>query len=128
MAVGIVSSDVRLHRLTLNPVHQQHGKLLVLTVAGNEKFFLQILNGSNVRRIDKVQFFGNLTISLRTPFLLLGEALQSIELPRLLVLHLEDDGKRTAATIRLAVFVQHGHQMAQFVKIVLSIANGGEIF
>ena len=67
-------------------------------------------------------------VCFRTTFLLLGEALQGIALSRLFVLHLEHDGKRTAATIRFAVFVQHGHQMAQLVKIVVSITNGSEIF
>ena len=128
VSVRIVSCDVCFHRLALNPVHQQHRKLFVLTVAVNEKLLLQILHGSDIRRIDILQLLGYLTVSLRTSFLLLGEALQSIVLPRLLVLHLEHDGKRTTAPIRLTVFIQHGHQMAEFVKIVLSIANGGEIF
>ena len=126
--VRIIIGDVCLHRLALNPVHQQHGELFVLTVTVNEKFLLYILHGSDIRRVDKLQLLGNSTVCFRTPFLLLGEALQGIALPRLLVLHLEHDGKRTAATIRLTVFVQHGHQMAEFVKIVLSLANGCEIF
>ena len=128
VSVCVVSSDVCLHRLALNPIHQQHGELFVLTVAVNEKFLLYILHGSDIRRVDKLQLLGNFTVCFRTPFLLLGEALQGIALPRLLVLHLEYDGKRTAATIRFTVFVQHGHQMAEFVKVVLSLANGCEIF
>ena len=128
VVVRIVSSDVCLHRLALNPVHQQQGELFVLTVAVNENFLLQILHGSDIRRVDKLQLLGNLTVCFRTPFLLLGEAFQGIALARLLVLHLEHDGKRTAATIRFTVFVQHGHQMAEFVKVVLSLANGCEIF
>ncbi len=128
MIVRIVSCDVCLHRLALNPVHQQHWEFFVLTVAVNEKLLLQILHGGDIRRVDKLQLLGYLAVSLRTTFLLLGEALQGIAFACLLVLHLEHDGKRTAATIRLTVFVQHGHQMAQLVKIVLSLANGGEIF
>ena len=128
VSVRVVSSDVCLHRLALNPVHQQHWELFVLTVAVNEKLLLQILHGSDIRRVDKLQFFGYLAVSLRTSFLLLGETLQGIAFACLLILHLEHDGKRTAATIRLTVFVQHGHQMAEFVKIVISLANGGEIF
>ena len=128
VSVRIVSGNIRLHRLALNPIHQQYWELFVLTVAVNEKLLLQILYGSDVRRVNKLQFFGYLAVSFRTTFLLFGEAFQGIALPHLLVLHLEYDGKRTAATIRLTVFIQHGHQMAQLVKIVLSIANGGEIF
>nr|WP_302423924.1 hypothetical protein [uncultured Prevotella sp.] len=128
MSVRVVSGDVCLHCLALNPIHQQHWELFVLTVAVNKKLLLQILHGSDIRRVDKLQLLGYLSVSFRTPFLLLGEALQCIALPRLLVLHLEHDGKRTAAPIRLTVFVQHGHQMAQLVKIVISIANCGEIF
>ena len=126
--VRVVSSNVCLHRLALNPVHQQHWELFVLTVAVNEHFLLQILHGSDIRRVDKLQLFGNFTVCFRTPFLLLGEALLGIALPRLFVLHLEHDGKRTAATIWFTVFVKHGHQMTQCVKVVLSLANGGEIF
>ena len=126
--VRIIIGDVCLHRLALNPIHQQHWELFVLTVTVNEKFFLYIFHGSDIRRVNKLQLLGNFTVCFRTPFLLLGEALQGIALPRLLVIHLEYDGKRTAATIRLTVFVQHGHQMAEFVKIVLSLANGSEIF
>ena len=128
VSVRVVSGNIRLHRLALNPVHQQHWKLFVLTVAVNEKLLLQILYGGDIRRVNKLQFFGYLAVSLRTSFLLLGETLQGIAFARLLVLHLEHDGKRTVATIRLIVFVQHGHQMAEFVKIVISLANGGEIF
>ena len=128
VSVRVVSGDVCLHRLALNPVHQQHRELFVLTVAVNEKLLLQILYGGDIRRVDKLQFFGYLAVSLRTSFLLLGETLQGIAFACLLVLHLEHDGKRTATTIRLTVFVQHGHQIAQLVKIFLSIANGGEIF
>lgn len=128
MSVRVVSGNIRLHRLALNPIHQQHGELFVLTVAVNEKLLLQILYGGDIRRVNKLQFFGYLAVSLRTTFLFLGEALQGIAFARLLVLHLEHDGKCTAATIRLTVFVQHGHQMAQLVKIVISIANCGEIF
>ena len=126
--VRIVSGNIRLHRLALNPVHQQHWEFFVLTVAVNEKLLLQILHGSDIRRVDKLQLLGNFTVCFRTPFLLLGEALQCIALPRLLVLHLEHNGKRTAATIRFTVFIKHGHQMAEFVKVVLSLANGSEIF
>ena len=128
VSVRIVSGNIRLHRLALNPVHQQHRKLFVLTVAVNEKLLLQILYGSDIRRVNKLQFFGYLAVSFRTTFLFLGETLQGIAFPRLLVLHLEHDGKRTAATIRLAVFIQHGHQMAEFVKIVVGITNGSQIF
>ena len=128
VSVRVVIGNVRLHCLALNPVHQQHWELFVLTVAVNEYFLLQILHGSDIRRVNKLQLLGNLTVCFRTTFLLLGEALQGIALPRLFVLHLEHDGKRTAATIRFAVFVQHGHQMAEFVKVVLSLANGCEIF
>ncbi len=128
VSVRVVSGDVCLHRLALNPIHQQHWELFVLTVAVNEKLLLQILHRSDIRRIDKFQLFGYLAVSFRTTFLFLGETLQGIVFACLLVLHLEHDGKRTAATIRLTVFVQHGHQMAEFVKIVISIANCGEIF
>ena len=128
VSVRVVSGNVRLHRLALNPVHQQHWELFVLTVAVNEKFLLQILHGSDIRRVDKFQLLGNFTVCFRTPFLLLGEALQCIAFARLFVLHLEYDGKRTAATIRLTIFVQHWHQMAQCIKIVISLANGSEIF
>ena len=128
VSVRIVSGNIRLHRLALNPVHQQYGELFVLTVAVNEKLLLQIFDGSDVRRVNKLQFLGYLAVSFRTTFLFLGETLQGIAFACLLVLHLEHDSKRTAATIRLTVFVQHGHQMAQLVKIVLSLANGGEIF
>ena len=48
-------------------------------------------------------------VCLRTSFLLLGETFQGVALPSQLVLHLEHDGKRTAAAIRLVMFVQHGH-------------------
>ena len=128
VSVRVVSGNVRLHRLALNPVHQQHWELFVLTVAVNKQFLLQILHGSDIRRVDKLKLFGYLAVSLSTPFLLLGEALQGIVFSRLLVLHLEHDGKRTAATIRFTIFIQHGHQMTQCVKVVLSLANGGEIF
>ena len=124
----VVIGNVRLHCLALNPVHQQHWELFVLTVAVNEYFLLQILHGSDIRRVDKLKLFGYLAVSLSTSFLVFGEALQCIALPRLFVLHLEHDGKRTAATIRFAVFVQHGHQMAQLVKIVVSIKNGSQVF
>ena len=112
VSVRVVIGNICLHRLALNPVHQQHWELVVLTVAVNEYFLLQILHGSDIRRVDKLQLLGNFMVCFRTPFLLLGEALQGIALSRLFVLHLEYDGKRTAATIRFAVFVQHGHQMA----------------
>ena len=128
VSVRVVSSNVCLHRLALNPVHQQHWELFVLAVAVNEHFLLQILHGSDIRRVDKLQLLGYLAVCFRSSFLLLGEALQCIALPRLFVLHLEHDGKRTAATIRLTIFIQHGHQMTQCVKVVLSLANGGEIF
>ena len=128
VSVRIVGGNIRLHRLALNPVHQQHRELVVLTVAVNEKLLLQILYGSDIRRVNKLQLLGYLTVSLRTTFLFLGETLQGIAFACLLVLHLEHEGKRTATTIRLAVFIQHGHQMAQLVKIVISIANCGEIF
>ena len=128
VSVRVVIGNVRLHCLALNPIHQQHGELFVLTVAVNEHFLLQILHGSDIRRVDKLQLLGNFTVCFRTPFLLLSEALQCIALPRLLVLHLEHDCKRTAATIRFTVFIKHGHQMAEFVKIVVSITNGSEIF
>ena len=128
VSVRVVIGNVRLHRLALNPIHQQHGELFVLTVAVNEQFLLQILHGSDIRRVDKLQFLGYLVVCLCSSFLLLGEALQCIALPRLFVLHLEHDGKRTAATIRFTIFIQHGHQMTQCVKVVLSLANGGEIF
>ena len=128
VSVRVVSGNICLHRLALNPIHQQHGELFVLTVAVNEKLLLQILYGSDIRRVNKLKLFGYLAVSLSTSFLLLCEALQGIALPRLLVLHLEHDGKRTAATIWFTVFIQHGHQMAEFVKVVLSLANGCEIF
>ena len=128
VSVRIVSGNIRLHRLALNPVHQQYGELFVLTVAVNEKLLLQIFDGSDVRRVNKLQFFGYLAVSFRTTFLFLGETLQGIAFACLLVLHLEHDGKRTAATIRLAIIIQYRHQMAQFVKIVVSIANGSQVF
>ena len=109
IAVSIVFGNVRLHRFALNPVHQQHGKLVVFAIAVNKQFLLQVFHGSNIRRIDKFQLLSYLTICLRPSFLFLGEAFQSIALPSLLVLHLEHDGKSTAATIRLAMFVQYGH-------------------
>ena len=49
VSVRIVSSNIRLHRLALNPVHQQYRELFVLTVAVNEKLLLQILHGSDIR-------------------------------------------------------------------------------
>ena len=109
IAVCIVFGNVRLHRFALNPIHQQHGELVVFTIAVNKQFLLQVFHGSNIRRIDKFQFLCYLTVCLRASFLFLGETLQGIAFPSLLVLHLEHDGKSTAATIRLAMFVQHGH-------------------
>ena len=109
VSVRVVSGNVCLHRLALNPVHQQHGELFVLTVTVNKQFLLQILHGSDIRRVDKLQLLGNFTVCFRTPFLLLGEALQCIALPRLFVLHLEYDGKRTAASIWLTIFIHYGH-------------------
>ena len=109
IAVCIVFGNVRLHRFALNPVHQQHGELVVFTIAVNKQFLLQVFHGSNIRRIDKFQFLCYLAVCLRASFLILGETFQGVALPSLLVLHLEHDGKRTAATIRLAMFFQHGH-------------------
>ena len=54
VSVRVVSSNVCLHRLALNPVHQQHWELFVLTVAVNEYFLLQILHGNDIRRVDKL--------------------------------------------------------------------------
>ena len=73
--VYIVIGDVCLHRLALNPVHQQYGELVVLAVAVNEQFLLQILYECNIRRINKLQFLSNLAICFCTTFLLFGEAL-----------------------------------------------------
>ena len=115
VAVTVVGGNVRLHGVALHPVHQQHGKLVVVTTAVHKQLVLQILHGCNIRRVDKLQFLGNFTVGLRTALLLLGETFQGIALPRLLVLHLEHNGKRTAATIRLTILVHHGHQMAQLL-------------
>ena len=109
IAVSIVFGNVRLHCFALNPIHQQHGELVVFTIAVNKQFLLQVFHGSNIRRIDKFQLLCYLTVCLRASFLILGETLEGITLPSLLVLHLEHDSKRTAATIRLVMFVQHGH-------------------
>ena len=49
VSVRVVIGNVCLHRLALNPVHQQHWELFVLTVAVNEHFLLQILHGSDIR-------------------------------------------------------------------------------
>ena len=75
VVVHIVIGDVCLHRLALNPVHQQYGELVVLAVAVNEQFLLQILYVCNISRINKLQFLGNLTICFCTTFLLFGKAL-----------------------------------------------------
>ena len=75
VVVHIVIGDVCLHRLALNPVHKQYGKLFVLAVAVNEQFLLQILYVCNISRIDKLQFLGNLAVCFCTTFLLFGEAL-----------------------------------------------------
>ena len=75
VVVHIVIGDVCLHRLALNPVHKQYGKLVVLAVTVNEQFLLQILYVCNISRIDKLQLLGNFTVCFRTPFLLFGEAL-----------------------------------------------------
>ena len=75
VVVHIVIGDVCLHRLALNPVHKQYGKLFVLAVAVNEQFLLQILHGCDIRRVDKLQLLGNFTVCFCTTFLLFGEAL-----------------------------------------------------
>ena len=75
VVVHIVIGNVCLHRLALNPIHQQYRELVVLAVAVNEQFLLQILYVCNISRINKLQFLSNLAIGFCTTFLLFGEAL-----------------------------------------------------
>ena len=128
VAVPVVGGNVRLHGVALHPVHQQHGKLVVVATAVNKQLVLQILHGRNIRRVDKLQFLGDLAVGLRTALLLLGKTFQGIALLRLLVLHLEHNGKRATATIRLTILVHHGHQMAQLLQVVVGITDGRHVF
>ena len=73
--VLIVLCNVILHCFTINPIHQKNRKLVFLTTAIYKDFLLQVLYGSNIRRINELQLICNLAISLSSTFLFFSKAL-----------------------------------------------------
>ena len=128
MAVGIVAGNVGFHRLAVYPVHQQYGEHFIIAAAVYKQLLLQILHRRDICRVDKFQFLGYLPIRLAPAFLFVGEALQGIVSPRLLVFHLEHYGKGAATAIGLAVIVEYWLQVSQLVQIFLCVAYGCYIF
>ena len=126
--VAPVRGDVRLHGLTLYPVHQQYREAVVVAGAVHEQLPLVVLHRGDVARIDSLQLVGDAAVCLGSPLLLLREAFQRVATPSFRVTHLEDDSKRAAAAVRLAVLVCHRLEVRQFVEVARRVLYGADVF
>ena len=128
VGVAPVRGDVRLHGLTLYPVHQQYREAVVVAGAVYEQLTLVVFHRGKVSGIDRLQLVGDAAVCLGSTLLLLREAFQSVASPCFRVAHLEDNGKRAAAAVRLAVLVCHRLEVREFVEVAPSVLYGADVF
>ena len=127
--VAEVLADVVVERGAVDPVHEQHGKLVVGRAGGVDKQLAVVIpHLREVSRLHKLQFFGYLPVGLPASFLFADETLHGVELACARVFHLENHGEVPARHHGIAVVVDHGAQVAQLVEVVLRRTDGVNVF
>ena len=124
-----MSPHIFVKRNALNPVHQQHGELRLVTIGCvNEQLSLKELDGDDEFRRNKLKLIRNLLISLVSSLLLSSETFKGIELPVPLIFHLKDYCEVPTAHHGIAPIIKHQPQIGQLLQILLGQLNRLNIF
>ena len=129
IGVTKVTADIEVERFALDPLHNDNGKFLTVALCGVDKqFVVKPAHRYHIRRRNTLQFLGDSAVALGRSFLRTREALDGVELARLLVAHLEYDSEITARHHRFAATVKHRPQRSEFTEIVLRRHNRLPVF
>ena len=102
-----IVGNICFHSLAVNPVHKQHWKLLVITVAIYEQLFFHVSHRGNIRCVNKLKLISDFAVSFSPSFLFLSETFKCITFSRLLIFHFEYHCKGSTASVWFAMIIKY---------------------